>query len=96
MHNYNASKIWNCDKFGVQASHNGDALMFAKIKLKRTHSIILDEKNRMVVYTILHQHAKCFNGYVTQGMDDYLLVFHMNFSLHYRNVSMWRQHVNEQ
>jgi len=32
MHNYNASKIWNCDKFGVQASHIGGAFMFAKIR----------------------------------------------------------------
>ncbi len=31
LHNYNVSKIWNYDEFGVQVGCNGDAFVFVKI-----------------------------------------------------------------
>jgi hypothetical protein len=43
-------KVVPYHKFGVQASHNGGALMFAKIRLKTTHSIILDEIEWLFIF----------------------------------------------
>ncbi len=68
MHNYNASKIWNCDKFGVQASHNGSAVMFANIRLKTMHSIILDEIQWLsILFCINTQNVSIPNFYVFNG-----------------------------
>jgi hypothetical protein len=45
LHNYDASKIWNCDEFSAQVGHNGCALVLPKARSKSMHSITPKKKN---------------------------------------------------
>jgi hypothetical protein len=45
LHNYDASKIWNCNEFGAQVDHNGGALVLTKARSKSMHSITTNKKN---------------------------------------------------
>jgi hypothetical protein len=53
LHNYDASKIWNCDEFSAQVDRIGGALMLTKARSKSMHSITPNKEN--VVNTFLHQ-----------------------------------------
>jgi hypothetical protein len=45
LHNYDASKIWNCDEFGAQVDHSGGALVLTKARSKSMHSITPKKKH---------------------------------------------------
>ncbi len=45
LHNYDVSKIWNCDEFSAQVDRNGGALVLTKARSKSMHSITPKKKN---------------------------------------------------
>jgi hypothetical protein len=62
------SRIWNCDKSGVQAGRNGGAYVLAKIRSRNVHQVIPDEREWLTVLTCINVAGESIpNFYIFRG-----------------------------